>query len=89
MLYVSKNLSEKLQSSLSATSVDPQRNCKYSAERIIKFHEINMLPVPIDTDKSAGDTNLSYALFQHSGKFRKTCKLKFGNEKLKKYEKSG
>ena len=46
----------------------------------MKFHEINMLPVPIDTDKSAGDTNLSYALFQHSGKFHKTCKLKFGNE---------
>ena len=55
----------------------------------MKFHEINMLPVPIDTDKSAGDTNLSYALFQHSGKFRKTCKLKFGNEKLEKCEKSG
>ena len=57
------------------------------------FHEINMLPVPIDIDKIAGHADLSYSLFQHSAKFHKTCKLKFDNEKLekskRKCEKSG
>ena len=56
MLDMSKKLSKKLQSSLSVTSVDPQQACKDLAERIVKFHEINLLPVPIDIDKLASDT---------------------------------
>ena len=55
MLDMSKKLSKKLQSSLSVTSVDPQQACKDLAERIVKFHEINLLPVPIDIDKLASD----------------------------------
>ena len=56
MLDMSKKLAKKLQSSLSVTSVDPQQACKDLAERIMKFHEINLLPVPIDIDKLASDT---------------------------------
>ena len=56
MLDMSKKLAKKLQGSLSVTSVDPQQACKDLAERIMKFHEINLLPVPIDIDKLASDT---------------------------------
>ena len=52
-----------------------------------------MLPVPRDVDELTFDAYLNYSLFQHSEKFHKTYKVKFGKENLekakRKREKSG
>ena len=56
-----KKLSKKLQSLLSATPVDPQEAYKDLAKCIMKFHEISVLPVPINIDKIIGDADTGYA----------------------------
>ena len=44
-----------------------------------------MSPVLIDIDKLRGTTEtLGESLFNNSAKFHKSCKLKFGNEKLQR-----
>ena len=56
-----KKISKKLQSLLSATSVDPQEAYKDLAKCIMKFYEINVLPVPINIDKIIDDADTGYA----------------------------
>ena len=56
-----KKLSKKLQSLLSATSVDPQEAYKDLAKCIMKFHESSVLPVPINIDKIIVDADTGYA----------------------------
>ena len=46
---------------LSATSVDPQEAYKDLAKCIMRFYEINVLPVPINVDKIIGDADTGYA----------------------------
>ena len=47
------DLAESLQSSIGARSVDPQQSYNDLAERIIRFKEINMLPMPVRIEKLA------------------------------------
>ena len=76
------DLTESLQSSIDARSVDPQQAYNDLAERIIQFQEINMLPMSINIEKLATDEELGASLFKNKAKFQKNCKLKFGKEKL-------
>ena len=52
---------------------------------------MNLLPVPLKMNKLRGKLQLGDSLTCHVAKFHKSCKLKFGNEKLdkavKKFEK--
>ena len=57
---------------------------------------MNLLPVPLEMNKLRSKLELGDSLTRHATKFYKSCKLKFGNEKLdkamkkfNKYEKSG
>ena len=45
---------------------------------------MNVIPVPMDVDELSGGEALGTSLFNHPVKFHKTCKLKFGDEKLEK-----
>ena len=53
-------------------------------DRILKFELLNALLVPIEVDELSGGKALGTSLFNHSSKFHKTGKLKFGKEKLEK-----
>ena len=53
-------------------------------ERILKFESLNLLPVLLNFNESSGGTALGTSLLNHKAKFDKTCKLKFGNQKLEK-----
>ena len=55
-------------------------------QRSYEKHEINLnaFPVPMEVDELSGGEALRTSLFNHSAKFHKTCKLKFGKEKLEK-----
>ena len=50
----------------------------------MKFESLNALPVPMEVDESSVGEALGTSLFNHSAKFHKMCKLKFGKEKLEK-----
>ena len=75
---------ETLQSSSEARSSDPAKAYNDLGERILKFESLNLLPVPLNLDELSGGTALGTSLLNHNAKFHKTCKLKFGNEKLEK-----
>ena len=75
---------ETLHSSSEAWSSDPAKAYSDLGERILKFESLNLLPVPLNLDELSGGTALGTSLLNHKAKFHKTCKLKFGNEKLKK-----
>ena len=75
---------ETLQSSSEAWSSDPAKAYSGLGERILKFESLNLLPVPLNLDGLSGGTALGTSLLNHKAKFHKTCKLKFGNEKLEK-----
>ena len=76
--------SDKLQSSNDSRTVEPAKAYKELGDRILQFDSINALPVPLDIGKLSGTNSLGKSLFIHAAKFHKTCKLKFGNEKLAK-----
>ena len=81
---------ETLQSSSEARSSDPAKAYSDLGEGILKFESLNLLPVPLNLDELSGGTALGTSLLNHKVKFNKTCKLKFGNEKLeaiKRHEK--
>ena len=75
---------ETLHSSSEAWSNDPAKAYSDLGERILKFESLNLLPVPLNLDELSGGTALGTSLLNHKVKFNKTCKLKFGNEKLEK-----
>ena len=75
---------ETLQSSSEAQLSDPAKAYNDLGERILKFELLNLLPVPLNLDELSGGTALETSLLNHKAKFHKTCKLKFGNEKLNK-----
>ena len=54
------------------------------ADRIMKFDNIEMSPVFIDVNKLRGTETLGESLYNNSAKYHKSCKLKFGNEKLQR-----
>ena len=65
-------------------SSDPAKAYSDLGDRILKFESLNLLPVPLNLNELSGGTALGTLLLNHKSKFRKTCKLKFGNEKLEK-----
>ena len=75
---------ETLPSSSEARSSDPAKAYSDLGERILKFESLNLLPVPLNFNELSGGTVLGTSLLNHKAKFHKTCKLKFGNEKLEK-----
>ena len=75
---------ETLQSSSEARSSDPAKAYNDLGECILKFESLNLLPVPLNLDELSGGIALGTSLLNHKAKFHKTCKLKFGNEKLEK-----
>ena len=79
-----RDSTEKLQSSVEARSTDPVKAYEELGERIVKFESVNALPVPMEVDDLSGGEASRTSLFNHSAKFHKTCKLKFGKEKLEK-----
>ena len=79
-----RDSTEKLQNSLEARSTDPVKASEELGDRILKFESLNALPVPMEVDELSGGEALVTSLFNHSVKFHKTCKLKFGKEKLEK-----
>ena len=88
-----KDETERLQSSSQAMTGDKEQPYKELAKRILKFESINLLPVPIDIEKlKQGGFTLEYSLINHEAQFHKTCKNKFGKDKLErakaKYEKA-
>ena len=50
----------------------------------MKFNDISLLPVPLNIDDLSGSGTLGESLYQNGVKFHKTCKLKFGNQKLER-----
>ena len=73
-----RDSAEKLQSSLEVPSTDEELD-----DHILKSESLNALAVPMGVDElSRGKAGTS--LFNHAAKFHKTCKLKFGKEKLEK-----
>ena len=76
--------SEKLQSSSDARSTSGIQAYNDLADRIIKFHSMNLLPVQLKMNKLRGTLELGDSLIRHAAKFHKSCKLKFGKEKLEK-----
>ena len=76
--------SEKLQSSLDAQSVSASQSCNGLADRIKKFHHMNVLPVPLKMNNLRWKLKLGDSLIRHAAKSHKSCKLKFRNEKLNK-----
>lgn len=79
--------SEKLQSSSDARSTSGNQAYNDLAHRIIKFHSMNLLPVQLKMNKLRGTLKLGDSLIRHAAKFHKSCKLKFGMEKLEKAKK--
>ena len=75
---------ETLQSSSEARSSDPAKAYSNLGERILKFESLNLLLVPVNLNQLSGGTAPGTSLLNHKAKFHKTCKLKFGNEKLEK-----
>ena len=75
---------ETLQSSSEPRSSDPAKAYNDLDERILKFESWNLLPVPLNLDELSGGTALGTSLLNNKAKFHKTCKLKFGNEKIEK-----
>ena len=76
--------SEKLQCSTDARTIDSATAYDELGERMLKFHAIDSLPVPLDIEELSDSKSLGASLFHHAAKFHKKCKLKFGNEKLEK-----
>lgn len=88
-----KDEAEHLQATSDAKTGDKERPYRELAKRIIKFKSIDLLPVSLDIQKlEQGELSLEDALIRHRAKFHKSCKNKFGADKLeraiKKYEKS-
>lgn len=84
---------ENLQSSLQALTGDKEKPYRELSKRIIRFDTIDMLPVPLNIDRlKDGEVTLDSSLIRHEAKFHKSCKNKFGKDKLdravQKYEKS-
>ena len=79
-----RDSTEKLQSSVEARSTDPVKAYEELGERIVKFESVNALPVPMEVDDLSGGEASRTSLFNHSAKFHKTCKLKFGKENWRK-----
>ena len=79
-----RDSTEELQSSLEAWSNDPVKAYEELGERIVTFESLNALLVPMEVDELSRGEALATSLFNHSAKFYKTCKLKFGKEKLEK-----
>ena len=84
--------SEKLQSSSNARSISASKASNDLADRIQKFYDMNLLPVPLKMNKLRRKLELGDSLTLRAVKFHKSCKLKFGNKKLdkamKKFEKN-
>ena len=72
----------KLQCSTSKMSNDTLASYNKLAERIQKFHTINMMPISVNIYDIAGDMELGQSLYMNSAKFHKSCKLKFCQVKL-------
>ena len=79
-----RDSTEKLQSSLEARSTDPIKAYEKLGDHILKFKSLNALLVPMEPDELSRGEALETSLFNHSAKFHKTYKLKFGKEKLGK-----
>ena len=83
--------SEKLQSSSNARSISASKASNDLADRVQKFYDMNLLPVPLKMNKLRRKLELGDSLTLRAVKFHKSCKLKFGNKKLdkamKKFEK--
>ena len=75
---------EKLQSSSDAQSISASQAYNNPADRIKKFHHMNLLPVPLKMNKLRGKLHLGDSLTRHAANFHKSCKLKFGDKKLDK-----
>ena len=80
-------MSENLQSPIYINSLDStksQNAYNELAERILKFNDIGLSPVPLNIDDLSGSRTLEESSYQNAAKFHKSCKLKFGNEKLER-----
>ena len=75
---------ETLQSSSEARSSDPAKAYSDFSKHILKFESLNLLPLPLNLNELSGSTVLGTLLLNHKATIQKTCKLKFGNEKLEK-----
>ena len=77
MLYMSKDSTEKQQSSLEAQSTDPVKAYEELGDHINKMtawiESLNVFPVPMDVDELSGSEAWGISLFNHSAKFYKTC----------------
>ena len=78
-----RDSTEKLQSSLEVRSTDNVKAYEEIDDHILKFESLNALAVPMEVDELSR-SKVGTSLFNHSAKFHKTCKLKFGKEKLEK-----
>ena len=87
-----KDEAEHLQATSEAKTGDTEQPYRDLAKRILKFESIDLLPVSLDIRKlEQGESSLEDAFIRHRAKFHKSCKNKFGADKLeraiKKYEK--
>ena len=79
-----KHGSEKLQCSKDARKDVNACECYGKlSERILKFAELNALPLPLDISLLQGnEIHLSDSLFSNTAKFHKSCKTRFDQGKL-------
>ena len=69
---------------MEAQSTDPAKAYEELGDHILKFESLNATQVPMEVGESSGGESLRPSLFNHSAKFHKMSKLKFGKEKLQK-----
>ena len=74
--------SEKLQSSSDARLISASQAYNDLADRIKKFHHMNLLPVPLRMNKLRGKLEPGDSLIRHAAKFHRSYKLELRNEKL-------
>lgn len=77
-----RDTSEKLQSSMKATSAKPRELYHQLAERLIQYRNADMMPMEVDFSSLEDGGNLGESLYKHSALHHKSCKLLFSSSKL-------
>ena len=79
--------SEPLQCPANSKRTDVGAGYRYVAENLIKFHELDAIPVGVNIQHLNIDTGLENVLYEHSAVWHKSCRNKIGNDKLQRASK--
>ena len=83
-----KDTKEKLQCSQDAVTANAKQSHENLAQSILDFKSIGNAPINVQLEKLSCGKTLSQSLYDNTAKFHKSCKLKFGKDKLERAKKT-